>query len=90
MFVPNIEFKMKHRHLDGDSSMVERMPFLHSLTHNDFKLETYPFRLNRWSGHQEKVAKWFLEGGLHKNIVEKFKVTTGVMQKPLMRFFVGC
>jgi len=69
----------KHRHLDGDRSMVEIMPTLHWLTHNDPKLKTYPFL----SGHREKVARWFLKGGLHKNIVEKFKVTTGVMQNPV-------
>lgn len=73
---------MKHRHLDGDSTMVAVMPELHRLTHGDTK----PYPLNQWSGHQEQVAEWFLEGGLHKNLVEKFKVTTGVMQNPVTIF----
>lgn len=83
MFGTNLEFKMVHRHLDGDRSFVQVMPTLHWLTHNDPQLKTYPFRLNRWSGHEEKVAEWFLRDGLHKNLVEKFKVTTGVMQNPI-------
>ena len=76
----------KHRHLDGDRTMVEIMPFLHSLTHDDFRLEDYQFRLNRWLGHAEAISNWFLEGGLHENLVEKFKVTTGVMQNPFTIF----
>ena len=72
----------KHRHLDGDRSMPLVMPELHALTHDD--TEPYPF--NRWSKHQEQVSRWFLEGGLHRNLVEKFKVTTGVMQNPVTIF----
>ncbi len=76
----------KHKHLDGDGIMVEAMPLLHAVTHDDFLLETYPFRLNRWSGHAEAISGWFLAGGLHENLVEKFKVTTGVMQNPFTIF----
>lgn len=72
----------KHRHLDGDRSVTTIMPELHRLTHGDTK--RYPF--SQWFGHQEQVAKWFLEGGLHKNLVEKFKVTIGVMQNPVTIF----
>ncbi|MBI2674387.1 MAG: hypothetical protein HYX22_01460 [Candidatus Yanofskybacteria bacterium] len=78
---------MKHRHLDGDRTMVEAMPLLHSATHDDFLLKAYPFDTNRWSGHAEAISHWFLEGGLHKNLVEKFKVTTGVMQNPFTIFY---
>lgn len=71
-----------HRHLDGDRSMVAKMPELHRLTHGNTK--AYPF--DQWSRHEEQVARWFLDGGLHKNLVEKFKVTTGVMQNRVTIF----
>lgn len=73
-----------HRHLDGDRSLVTVLPELHRLTHGDTK--PYQFLLNQWSGHQEEIARWFLSGGLHKNLVEKFKVTTGLMQNPVTIF----
>ena len=82
MFVPLPGQKSVHRHLDGDRSMVNVMPEFFRLTHGNTK--PYPF--NQWSKHEELVAAWFLEGGLHKNLVDKFKVTTGVMQNPVTIF----
>ena len=72
----------KHRHLDGDRSITTVMSELHRLTYGG----TRPYLFNQWSGHQEQVAEWFLEGGLHKNLVDKFKVTIGVMQNPVTIF----
>ena len=76
----------KHRHLDGDRSIVSIMPLLYSWTHNDFHLKTYPFQPSGLIGHDQRVSQWFLEGGLHTNLVDKFKVTTGVMQNPMTIF----
>jgi len=82
MFVPDTEFKMIHRHFDGDRTLVQVMPELHRLTYGNTK----PYSFNPWSKHQEQIAEWFLRDGVHKNIVEKFSVTTGVMQNPVTIF----
>lgn len=78
MFGTNLDFKMIHKHFDGDHSLIRVMPELHQLTYGNTK--PYPF--NPWARHQEQIAAWFLRGGVHKDIVNKFSVTTGVMQNP--------
>jgi adenine deaminase len=71
-----------HDHLDGSYPMLNILPYLHRLTHGDKK--TYPF--NQWSDHQRQVTKWFMDGGLHSRLPEKFALTTGVMQNPVTIF----
>ena len=71
-----------HRHLNGDLSLASILPELHRLTHGN----TNPYPFNPWINHREQIKEWFLKGGLHKNIVEKFSVTTGVMQNPVTIF----
>ncbi|OGN08214.1 MAG: hypothetical protein A3J46_01085 [Candidatus Yanofskybacteria bacterium RIFCSPHIGHO2_02_FULL_41_11] len=82
MFVPDFNFKMKHRHLDGDRSLTQVMPELHRLTYG----HTRPYPFNPWARHQEQIAERFLQGGIHKDIVRKFSVTTGIMQNPASIF----
>lgn len=62
--------------------MVSIMPELHRLTYGNTK--PYPF--DQWDRHHERVAKWFLESGIHEDIVRKFSITTGVMRNPVTIF----
>jgi adenosine deaminase len=39
----------------------------------------YPF--NPWAEHHKQIINWF--GDVHRDIVEKFSITTGVMQSPI-------
>lgn len=64
-----------HCHLDGSFPMFSILPQLFRLTHGDTK--AYPF--NAWQNHQAQVKAWF-GNPLKGNIVEKFSLTTGVMQ----------
>ena len=62
-----------HDHIDGAFPLLG---ILHQLHHMSGK--KYP--LDRWARHHEQIKEWFLNGGVHENIVEKFSLTTGVMQ----------
>ncbi len=66
-----------HNHLDGSRAMLPILPYLHMLSGKE-----YPF--NRWARHHEQIIDWFSD--VHRNIVEKFSLTTGVMQAPISIF----
>lgn len=66
-----------HHHLDGSRALFNVLPHLHTLSGNG-----YP--LNQWSRHYEQIIDWFSD--IHINIVDKFKITTGVMQNPVSLF----
>ncbi|MEX1064241.1 MAG: hypothetical protein WED06_02900 [Candidatus Paceibacterota bacterium] len=60
-----------HDHMDGSFPLLSILPQLHKMSG-----KKYPF--NQFSGHHEAVTKWFRDP--QKDIVEKFSLTTGVMQ----------
>ena len=69
--------KSSHHHLDGSRALLTWLFHLHALSGKE-----YPF--NQWAGHHEQVVNWFSD--VHRDIVEKFKITTGVMQNPVSIF----
>lgn len=65
----------RHNHLDGERPLETIMPQMWHYTYQGTK--NYPF--HQWQNHLGEIQKWFgnpLEG----DIVEKFSVTTGIMQ----------
>src|SRR3989338_164454 len=72
-----------HDHLDGSFPMLSILPELWRLTHGLKK--PYPF--NPWQDHHSQIKKWFND--VHRNIVEKFSVTTGVMKDYDALFLAG-
>lgn len=69
--------RSSHHHLDGSRALLPILPKLHMLSGKE-----YPFK--QWVKHHEQIISWF--SGVHRNIVEKFKVTTGVMQNQVSIF----
>jgi adenosine deaminase len=64
-----------HCHLDGSAPLLTELPNMWRLTYGSKK----PYRLNQWQNHQEQINKWF-GNPLKGNIVQKFSLTTGLMQ----------
>ena len=69
-------------HVDGSNTLIPILPNLYRLSEKD-----YPF--NPWASHHEQIKKHFLLPRPQTNIVEKFKLTTGIMQNPLTIFNIG-
>lgn len=63
-----------HDHLDGSFPLLTILPELFRLTYGANK--KYPF--DPWSDHHGQIKKWFSD--VHRDIVEKFSITTGVLQ----------
>ena len=63
-----------HDHLDGSLPLLNILPDLFRRTHGN--TQKYPFNL--WVNHREQVVSWFAD--VHRDLVEKFSITTGVMQ----------
>lgn len=66
--------KSEHHHLDGSRALLPILPYLHKISG-----KKYPFY--QWAGHHKQIITWFSD--IHRNIVEKFSITTGVMQNPV-------
>jgi adenosine deaminase len=66
---------MLHDHLDGSRPLLNILPELFWRTHEAKKC--YPF--NPHTDHFRQVKKWFSD--VHRDIIEKFSLTTGVMQE---------
>ncbi len=56
------------------------LPILHHL--HTLSGKKYPF--DRWARHHEQIINWF--SNVHRDIIEKFKITTGVMQNQISIF----
>lgn len=69
--------RSSHHHLDGSRALLLILPRSHALSG-----KKYPF--NQWARHHEQIIDWF--SNVHRDIVEKFKITTGVMQNPVSIF----
>lgn len=69
--------RSSHHHLDGSRALLPVLPKLHTLSGKQ-----YPF--NQWAKHHEQITDWFSD--VHRDIVDKFKITTGVMQNPVSIF----
>lgn len=69
--------RSEHHHLDGSRALLPILPKQHALSGKE-----YPF--NQWARHHEQIIDWFSD--VHRDIVEKFKITTGVMQNPISIF----
>ncbi len=63
-----------HDHLDGSFPLLSILPQLFRLTHEGRKM--YPF--NPWQDHRDQIKKLFSD--VHTDIVQKFSITTGVLQ----------
>lgn len=69
--------RSSHNHLDGSRSQLTILQNQHVLSGKQ-----YPF--NQWANHREQIINWFSD--VHRDIVEKFSITTGVMQSPITIF----
>src|SRR3989344_4186898 len=69
-------------HADGSYTLVSILPNLHRLSKQEYAF-------NPWTDHHEQIKKHFRLPRTQENIVEKFRLTTGVMQNPLTIFSVG-
>ena len=63
--------RSNHNHMDGSRALLTWLFHLHTLSG-----KKYPF--NQWARHHEQIIAWFSD--VHRDIVEQFKITTGVMQ----------
>ena len=69
--------RSSHSHLDGSISQINILPYQHALSG-----KKYPF--NQWADHHKQIIDWFSD--VHRDIVTKFSITTGVMQSPITIF----
>lgn len=74
-----------HDHLDGSYPLLSILPELWRKTHEDGR--EYPAAEHRWEDHHGWVKRWFNDA--HRNIVEKFSLTTEVMQDVDTLFLAG-
>lgn len=78
MSAPHCRIKRSDQHhLDGSRALFSILPYIHTLSG-----KKYPF--NQWARHHGQIIDWFSD--VHRDIVEKFKITTGVMQNPVSIF----
>src|SRR3989344_7539718 len=66
-------------HVDGSNTLFPLLQDNHRISKKQ-----YPF--NQWLDHEEQIKKWFLLPRPQDNIIEKFSLTTGVMQNPVTIF----
>lgn len=71
-------------HVDGSDTLIDELPEYHRIID-----KPYPFEFSSEEDHHEQIRKYFLMPRPQKNIVEKFKLTTGVMQNPYAIFNIG-
>lgn len=71
-------------HVDGSDTLIDELPEYHKIID-----KPYPFTFDARENHHEQIRKYFLFPRPQKNIVEKFKLTTGIMQNPYAIFNIG-
>lgn len=71
-------------HVDGSDTLIDELPEYHRIID-----KPYPFTFDSLVNHHEQIRKYFLFPRPQKNIVEKFKLTTGIMQNPYAIFNIG-
>ncbi len=71
-------------HIDGSDTLVAKLPRYHS-----WSRKPYPLDIEQGTDHHEQIRQYFLYPRPQDNIVEKFKLTTGIMQNPVTIFNIG-
>lgn len=71
-------------HIDGSDTLIDELPEYHRRID-----KPYPFTFDSRENHHEQIKRYFLHPRPQTNIVEKFKLTTGVMQNPYAIFNIG-
>lgn len=66
-------------HVDGSNT-------LRSILANNHRLSKKHYPFNQWLDHEAQIKKWFLLPRPQANTIEKFSLTTGVMQNPTTIF----